>query len=124
MTQSYERVSILEQILADIDALPQGDQFWLVERLMQKMRSRTIPEFPVQDAIENLSEDPLEYVDGILVVKSQGIKLSNDLVTEMREDRMREIGGWGKGTTQISSASLMLSRNHTRRFLEDDKNFI
>ena len=95
MTQSYERVSILEQMLADIDALPQGDQFWLVERLMQKMRSRTISEFPVQDTIEKTSEDLLEYVDGILVVKSQGIKLSNDLVTEMREDRMREIGGWG-----------------------------
>ena len=95
MTQSYERVSTLEQMLADIDALPQGDQLWLVERLMQKMRSRTIPEFPVQDTIEKSSEDLLEYVDGILVVKSHGIKLSNDLVTEMREDRMREIGGWG-----------------------------
>ena len=95
MTQSYERISILEQMLADIDALPQGDQFWLMERLMQKMRSRTISEFSVQNAIENSSEDLLEYVDGILVVKSQGIKLSNDLVTEMREDRMREIGGWG-----------------------------
>ena len=95
MTQSYERISILEQMLADIDALPQGDQFWLMERLMQKMRSRTISEFSVQNAIENSSEDLLEYVDGILVVKSQGMKLSNDLVTEMREDRMREIGGWG-----------------------------
>lgn len=124
MTQSYERISILEQMLADIDALPQGDQFWLVERLMQKMRSRTISEFSVQDTIENSSENPLEYVDGILAVKSQGIKLSNDLVTEMREDRMGEIGGWGESTTQISSASLMLSRDHTRRFLEDDKNFI
>ena len=91
MTQSYERVSILEQMLADIDALPQGDQFWLVERLMQKMRSRAISEFSVQDTIEKTSEDLLEYVDGILVVKSQGIRLSNDLVTEMREDRMRAI---------------------------------
>ena len=41
------------------------------------------------------SKDPLEYVDGILVVKSQGIKLSNDLVTEMRENSIREIGRWG-----------------------------
>ena len=91
MTQSYERVSILEQMLADIDALPQGDQFWLVERLMQKMRSRTISEFPVQNVIEESSEDLLEYVDGVLVIKSQGIRLSNDLVAEMREDRMRAI---------------------------------
>ena len=95
MTQSYERISILERMLADIDALPQGDQFWLVERLMQKMRSRTISEFSVQNAIENSSEDLLEYVDGILVVKSQGMKLSNDLVTEMRENSIREIGRWG-----------------------------
>ena len=101
MTQSYERISILEQLLADIDALPQGDQFWLVEQLMQKMRSRTISEFSVQNAIGSSSassleyDNPLEYVDGILVIKSQGIKLSGDLITEMREDRMRGIGGWG-----------------------------
>ena len=91
MTQSYERISILEQMLADIDALPQADQFWLVERLMQKMRSRTISEFSFQDTIGKSSEDPLEYVDKILVVKFQGIKLSNDLVTEMREDRICKI---------------------------------
>ena len=91
MTQSYERISILEQMLADIDALPQGDQFWLMERLMQKMRSRTISEFSVQNAIEKSSENPLEYIDGVLVVKSQGTGLSDDLVAEMREDRMREI---------------------------------
>ena len=91
MTQSYERISILERMLADIDALPQGDQFWLVERLMQKMRSRTVPEFLVKDAIGNSSENSLEYVDKILVVKFQGIKLSNDLVTEMREDRICKI---------------------------------
>ena len=40
MTQSYKRVSVLEQMLADIEALPQGDQFWLVKRLMKKIRSR------------------------------------------------------------------------------------
>lgn len=98
MTQSYERVSILEAMLAEIDALPQSDQFWLVERLMQKMRSRTAWEFPVDtidESSEDIVEDPLEYLDGVLVVKSQGMKLSDDLVAEMRGDRMREIGGWG-----------------------------
>lgn len=94
MTQSYKRVSVLEQMLADIEALPQGDQFWLVERLMKKMRSSVVREFPIQDAIEESSEDPLEYLDGVLVVKSQGMMLSDDLVSEMRDDRMREIGGW------------------------------
>lgn len=94
MTQSYKRVSVLEQMLADIEALPQGDQFWLVERLMKKMRSSVVREFPIQDAIEESSEDPLEYLDGVLVVKSQGMRLSDDLVSEMRDDRLREISGW------------------------------
>ena len=97
MTQSYERVSMLEVMLAEIDALPQNDQFWLVERLMRKMRSRTGGEFLVDatdESSEDMVEDPLEYVDGVLVVKSQGLKLSDDLIAEMRGDRMREIGGW------------------------------
>jgi hypothetical protein len=40
----------------------------------------------------------LEYVNGVLVVKSQGNKLSGDLVAEMRDERMAQMEAAALGT--------------------------
>lgn len=92
MTPITESPSSLERMISEIEALSLKDQFWLMERLMQGIRSQTLPVTAIE--FDESDEDPLEYVDGVLVIKSQGKVLSGDLVNEMREDRMRDLGGW------------------------------
>ncbi len=92
MTQVAESFSGLEKIIAELDALSLKEKFWVVDRLMQGIRSQTLSGTDIE--LDESDEDPLEYVDGVLVIKSQGRVLSGDLVNEMREDRMRDLGGW------------------------------
>lgn len=40
------------------------------------------------------SEPELIDVNGILVIKSQGGKIPASIVDDMREERIREVGGW------------------------------
>jgi Domain of unknown function (DUF3854) len=132
MTQITESPSTLERMVAEIEALSLKDQFWLMERLMQGIRSQTLSVSEAEDdrfwhrvesypdtsivfteggkkalslldqgnvvissiELDESDEDPLEYVDGVLIIKSQGQVLSVDLVNEMREDRMQDVGGW------------------------------
>jgi hypothetical protein len=81
----------LTQVLNQARQLSTHDQMELVRQLSTGSAEQA-------DAIDEISDDrpeaELEYVNGVLVVKSQGVKLSGDLVAEMREERMREIGGW------------------------------
>ena len=54
---------------------------------MQGIRSQTLSLKEIE--LDDLDVDPLEYVDGVLVIKSQGQVLSGDLVNEMRDERIR-----------------------------------
>lgn len=92
MTQVTESFSGLEKIMVELDALSLKEKFWVVDQLMQGIRSQTLSGTDIE--LDESDEDPLEYVDGVLVIKSQGRVLSGDLVNEMREDRMRDLGGW------------------------------
>lgn len=92
MTQITESFSGLEKMMVELDALSLKEKFWVVDRLMQGIRSQALSVSPIE--FDESDEDPLEYVDGVLVIKSQGKVLSGDLVNEMREDRMRDVGGW------------------------------
>jgi hypothetical protein len=87
-----------KQILSAVDALPDIDQRQVLDFVdfLRVRRSKLIELQPEADRsfVEGAEEDPLEYVDGVLVVKSQGQVLSGDLVNEMREDRMQDVGGW------------------------------
>ncbi len=98
MTQITEQPSSLERMVVEIKALSLKDQFWLMERLMQGIRSQTLQEFPISSAVEDVELDSkLEYVDGILIMKSQSSEILDlDLVAfihEQREERIREVGG-------------------------------
>jgi hypothetical protein len=88
----------LEQVLSQVRQLSPQDQRQLVAQLVgEGNQAHGINEAPDDSLEERLPQGPeaeLEYVDGILVVKSQGQKLSGDLVAAMREERMRQIGGW------------------------------
>jgi hypothetical protein len=88
-----------KQILSAVDALPDMDQRQVLDFVdfLRVRRSKLIELQPEADRsfVEGAEEeDPLEYVDGVLVIKSQGRVLSGDLVNEMREDRMQDVGGW------------------------------
>jgi hypothetical protein len=88
----------LEQVLSQVRQLSPQDQRQLVAQLVgEGNQAHGINEAPDDSPEERLPQGPeaeLEYVDGILVVKSQGQKLSGDLVGSMREERIRQIGGW------------------------------
>ncbi|MGV0028366.1 hypothetical protein [Phormidesmis priestleyi] len=43
---------------------------------------------------ETLGDCELEDLDGILVVKAQGAKIPLTIVDDLREERIREMGGW------------------------------
>jgi hypothetical protein len=132
MTQLTESLAELEKMAVELESLSIQEKCWVVDRLMQGLRSQTLSVSETEDdrfwdwvesypdpsivftegAKKNLAlrnqgymatspieldesdEDPLEYVDGVLVIKSQGIVLSGDLVNDMREERMQDVGGW------------------------------
>jgi hypothetical protein len=92
MSQVTESFSELEKVMIELDALSLKEKFWVVDRLMQGIRSQTLSVSPIE--LDESANDPLEYVDGVLVIKSQGKVLSGDLVNDMREDRMQDVTGW------------------------------
>jgi hypothetical protein len=87
-----------KQILSAVNALPDMDQRQVLDFVdfLRVRRSKLIELQPEagHSVVEGAGEDPLEYVDGVLVIKSQGRVISGDLVNEMREDRMQDVGGW------------------------------
>jgi hypothetical protein len=78
----------LQQILEQARQLSPQEQLELASQLFSEISP------PQQEQLQEEPEAELEYVGNVLVVKSQGKKLSGDLVAEMREDRMRQVGGW------------------------------
>ncbi len=130
MTQLTESLAELEKMVVELETLSIQEKCWVVDRLMQGLRSQTLSVSETKDdrfwdwiesypdtsvvftegakkalALRNQGymatspiesdesdEDPLEYVDGVLVIKSQGRVISGDLVNEMREDQMRDVG--------------------------------
>jgi hypothetical protein len=80
----------LQQVLNQARQLSQEEQRQLFKQLFGDDRAEsTLP-----TELEPEVEVQLEYVNGVLVVKSQGLMLSGDLVADMREERMRQVGGW------------------------------
>jgi hypothetical protein len=76
----------LEQVLSQARQLSPQEQLQLASQLFGEVNR-------IDEATGNLPEAELEYVDGILVVKSQGKKLSGDLVAAMRrEERIQDVG--------------------------------
>jgi hypothetical protein len=91
--------SSLERIVVEIEALSLKDQFWLMERVMQGIRSKTLQESPINTAVNVIeSNSRLEDVDGLLVVKSQSSEILDldlvEFINEQREERIRAVGGW------------------------------
>jgi hypothetical protein len=88
----------LQQVLNEARQLPPQDLLMLITQLSGEVKRPTkidaVPDDSPEERLRQRPEAELEYVDGVLVVKSQGQKLSGDLVAAMREDRMRQIGGW------------------------------
>lgn len=63
------------------------EQFQEIERLLGNV-------VEIQPQEESDQEAELEYVNGVLVIKSQGGKIPASIVDDMREGRIRELGGW------------------------------
>ncbi|MBD1857877.1 MULTISPECIES: hypothetical protein [Leptolyngbya] len=64
------------------------EQFRQIEQLLSN-----VPQ-PISPDESDQPEAELEYVNGILVIKSQGTKIPASIVDDMREERIRELGGW------------------------------
>jgi hypothetical protein len=80
----------LQQVLNQARQLSQQEQ----RQLFKQLFGEDCAESPLPTELEPEVEVQLEYVNGVLVVKSQGLMLSGDLVADMREERMRQVGGW------------------------------
>lgn len=65
------------------------EQFQQIEQLLNPSEPQTQEELDSEQ-----SEAELGYVNGILVIKSQGTRIPASIVDDMREERIREIGGW------------------------------
>lgn len=65
------------------------DQFQQIEQLLSSV-SETRP----QEETQSEQEAELDYVNGVLVIKSQGSRIPASIVDDMREERIRELGGW------------------------------
>jgi hypothetical protein len=70
------------------------DQFQQIEQLLSKVSEIRSHEPSQEETKSNQSEAELEYVNGILVIKSKDTKISASIVDDMREERIRELGGW------------------------------
>ena len=85
-----------KKILSAVDALPDMDQRQVLDfvdflRVRRSKLTELQPEpdrsfFEVAGELIGAGGDPLEYVDGVLVIKSQDRVISGDLVNEMREE--------------------------------------
>jgi hypothetical protein len=84
----------LEQVLSQVRQLSPHDQRQLVAQLVGEGAQAN----EINEAQGDLTEAELEYVNGVLVVKSQQPgTLDLDLVEfikEQREERDRQVGGW------------------------------
>jgi hypothetical protein len=65
------------------------DQFQQIEHLLNTSEPQSQEELDSEQP-----EAELSYVNGILVIKSQGTQIPASIVDDMREERIREIGGW------------------------------
>jgi alpha-acetolactate decarboxylase len=68
------------------------DQFQQIERLLSVASERDPRSQEESEADQPEAE--LEYVNGVPVIRSYGGKISASIVDEMREERIREVGGW------------------------------
>jgi Arc/MetJ-type ribon-helix-helix transcriptional regulator len=82
-----EHEQIIQECL-DIGDYENADEVLSDALHLLKLRNRQHVLSSVQD---DSPEAMLEMVDGVLVVKSQGQKLSGDLVAAMREERVRQL---------------------------------
>jgi hypothetical protein len=75
-------------------------QFEAIEKLLTGSGQVVVMMMPENSLLdgelgaEESLECELEYEDGVLVVKSQGVKIPAAIVDDLREDRIREVGGW------------------------------
>jgi hypothetical protein len=85
----------LTQVLNQVRQLSTDDQLELVRQLSA---GNAEPADTVDEILDDRPEAELEYVNGVLVVKSQQPgTLDLDLVEfikEQREERDRQVGGW------------------------------
>lgn len=68
------------------------DQFQQIERLLNEASQQN--DLLKEETESDQLQAELEYENGVLVVKSQGVKIPASIVDDMREERMREVGGW------------------------------
>ncbi|MBE9011224.1 hypothetical protein IQ250_13500, partial [Pseudanabaenaceae cyanobacterium LEGE 13415] len=60
-----------------------------IERLLSQQSERT-----VEEPESEQPEAEIEYVNGFPVIKSYGGTIPASIVDDMREERIREVGGW------------------------------
>ncbi len=84
----------LQQVLNEARQLPPQELLLLVNQLSGEVNRPN----GIDKALDDRPEEELEYVNGVLVVKSQQPgTLDLDLVEfikEQREERDRQVGGW------------------------------
>lgn len=68
------------------------DQFQQIEHLLREASQQN--DLLKEETESDQLQAELEYENGVLVVKSQGVKIPASIVDDMREERMREVGGW------------------------------
>jgi alpha-acetolactate decarboxylase len=68
------------------------EQFQQIERLLS-VASEPDPRSQEESEADQ-PEAELEYVNGVPVIRSYGGKIPASIVDEMREERIREAGGW------------------------------
>jgi hypothetical protein len=92
----------LEQVLSQARQLSSQEQLQLASQLLSEVnRANGVDEAPGDSPQERLDQRPeaeLEYVNGVLVVKSQQPGTLNldlvEFIKEQREERNRQVGGW------------------------------
>jgi hypothetical protein len=84
----------LEQVFSQAQQLSPQEQLQLADRLFGQVNRGN----GADRALDDAPEAELEYVDGVLVVKTQQPgTLALDLVEfgrQQREERMHQVGGW------------------------------
>ncbi|MBD1844797.1 hypothetical protein H6F89_15625 [Cyanobacteria bacterium FACHB-63] len=74
------------------------DQFEQIEQLLGTASETQPPEAAQETSQDEFESDQpeaeLEYVNGLPVIKSYGVKIPAPIVDDMREERIRELGGW------------------------------
>ncbi|GAP95295.1 hypothetical protein [Leptolyngbya sp. NIES-2104] len=68
------------------------DQFEQIEQLLSNTSQQN--NLSSEETESEQPEAEIEYVNGFPVIKSQGSKIPASIVDDMREARIRELGGW------------------------------